>query len=181
MLWAIVIGILLILLCWLLFAPIFLYINTNKKKYMAGLPGIFNLSLIPDEEQIFHFQIWVVFIKINFYLFKQKEEETDAIFKRKKLKKKRKIPGRKTILLIIKIFRKIVKSSRLKTLYLNIDTDDVITNAYLIPIFAGLHRNNINLSVNYNGNVEIIIRIENNIFHMLVVTIQTFLHHKKIL
>ena len=148
---------------------------------MAGLPGIFYLSLIPDEEQIFHFQIRVVFIKINFYLFKQKEEETDVIFKRKKSKKKRKIPGRKTILLIIKIFRKIVKSSRLKTLYLNIDTDDVITNAYLIPIFAGLHRNNINLSVNYNGNVEIIIRIENNIFHMLVVTIQTFLHHKKIL
>lgn len=80
-----------------------------------------------------------------------------------------------------KIFRKIIKSSRLKTLYLDIDTEDVISNAYLIPVFAGLHRNNINLSVNYAGNVEMIINVENNIFRIVVVAIQTFLHHKKIL
>lgn len=179
MLWFIIIGILLILLCWLLFAPVFLYINTNEKRYMAGLTGILNLRLIPDKDQIFFLRIRVVFIKINFYPFKKKEKK--AIFKRKKSEKKRNLPGRKTIWLMTKIFRKIIKSSRLKTLYLNIDTEDVITNAYLIPIFAGLHRNNINLSVNYAGNVEMIINVENNIFHMLIVTIQTFLHHKKIL
>ena len=181
MLWFIIIGILLILLCWLLFAPIFLYINTDEKRYMAGLTGILNLRLIPDEDQIFFLRMRVVFIKINFYPFKQKEKKTKAIFKRKGSKKKRKIPGRRTIWLMMKIFRKIIKSSRLKTLYLNIDTEDVISNAYLIPIFAGLHRNNINLSVNYAGNVEMIINVENNIFHMLIVTIQTFLHHKKII
>jgi hypothetical protein len=146
---------------------------------MAGLTGILNLRLIPDKDQIFFLRIRVVFIKINFYPFKKKEKK--AIFKRKKSEKKRNLPGRKTIWLMTKIFRKIIKSSRLKTLYLNIDTEDVITNAYLIPIFAGLHRNNINLSVNYAGNVEMIINVENNIFHMLIVTIQTFLHHKKIL
>jgi len=120
-----------------------------------------NLRLIPDKDQIFFLRMRVVFIKINFYPFKQKGKKTKAFFKRKKSEEKRNLPGRKTIWLMTKIFRKIIKSSRLKTLYLNIDAEDVITNAYLIPIFAGLHRNNINLSVNYAGNVEMIINVEN--------------------
>ncbi len=150
---------------------------------MAGLPGIINLRLIPDDEQIFYFRLRVTFIKISFYPFKQKEKRTKIFFKQKKSKKKkkRKIPGRNTIWFMTKVVRKILGSCRLKKLYLNIDTEDVITNAYLIPIFAGLHRNNINLNINYTGNVEMIIDVENNIFHILKVTIQTFLHHKKII
>ena len=81
----------------------------------------------------------------------------------------------------MKIIRKTIRSFRLKALYLSIDTDDVVTNAYLIPVFAGLNRRNINLNVNYTGNFDMIINIENNIFRILVVTIQTYLHHKKIL
>lgn len=87
MLWAIIIGILLILLCWLLFAPIFLYINTDEKRYMAGLTGILNLRLIPDEDQIFYLRMRVVFIKINFYPFKQKEKKKQFLNEKSQRKK----------------------------------------------------------------------------------------------
>ncbi len=87
----------------------------------------------------------------------------------------------KTFWLILRISWKVKKTFRLKQLYLNFDTNDVINNAYLIPVFVNLNRNNIDLNVNYHGDFEMIIRIENNIFRILVVTLQTYLHHKKIL
>ncbi|MCD4728987.1 MAG: hypothetical protein K8R74_00170 [Bacteroidales bacterium] len=146
---------------------------------MAGLTGIVNLRLIPDKDQIFFLRMRVVFININFYPLKQKEGK--AISKREKPKKKKKRLGIGAIWLLMKIIRKTIRSFKLKTLYLNLDTDDVISNACLIPVFANLHRDNINLNVNYAGDFEMIINIENNIFNILVVTIKTYLHHKKIL
>ena len=181
MIWAIISGILLVFFCWLLFAPIFLYINTDEKKYRAGLKGILNLSFIPDKDQIFYIRINVAFYTFNFYPFKKKEKKPKTTSKVKKPKKKKKRTSFRTIWLIKKIAWKIIKSFRLKKLYLNLDTDDVITNAYLIPVFATLHRNNINLNVNYSGDFAIIINIQNNIFRMLIVTLQTYLQHKKIL
>lgn len=181
MIWTIVIGILLLFLCWLLFAPIFLNINTIEKEYNAGLKGILSLSLKPDEEQIFFIRISIVFYTFNFYPFEAKEKKSKGASKVKKPKKKKKRPRFKTIWLIINIVWKVVGSFRLKKLYANIDTDDVMVNAGLIPVFANLHRNNINLNVNYSGDIAMIISIQNNIFRILVVALHTFLKHKKIL
>ena len=181
MTWVIIGGILLIFFCWLLFAPLFLYINTDEKTYSAGLKGLLNLSLISDEAEIFYLRISVVFYSFNFYPFKKKEKKSKALSKPKKPKKKKKSPEFKTIWLIIKIAWNIVRSFRFKKLYLNFDSTDIMTNASLIPVFVNLNRNNIDLNVNYHGDFEMIIRIENNIFRILVVTIQTFLHHKKVL
>ena len=75
MIWAIISGILLIFFCWLLFAPLFLYIDTDEKKYSAGLKGILNLNLIPDEDQIFYIQISVVFYTFNFSPLKEKRKD----------------------------------------------------------------------------------------------------------
>ena len=88
MIWAIISGILLIFFCWLLFAPIFLHIDTDEKKYSAGLKGILNLSLISDEDQIFYIRISVVFYTFNFSPFKKKEKKSKASSKIKKPKKK---------------------------------------------------------------------------------------------
>lgn len=181
MTWAIISGILIIILCWVLFAPLFLYVNTDEEKYSAGLKWFLNFNLIPDEDHLFCIRISVVFYSFNFFPLKKKEKKTKADLKEKKSKKKKKRPALRTILLIKNIVWKIVKSFRLKKLYINMDTNDVMANAYLIPVFANLHRNNINLYVNYSGDFKVIINIENNIFRMLVVTIQTYLHHKKIL
>jgi len=181
MTWVIIGGILLIFFCWLLFAPLFLYINTDEKTYSAGLKGLLNLSLISDEAEIFYLRISVVFYSFNFYPIKKKEKKSKALSKPKKPKKKKKSPEFKTIWLIIKIAWNIVRSFRFKKLYLNFDSTDIMTNASLIPVFVNLNRNNIDLNVNYHGDFEMIIRIENNIFRILVVTIQTFLHHKKVL
>lgn len=180
MIWTIVIGILLLFLCWLLFTPIFLYINTGEKEYSAGLKGILYFKFLPDDDQIFCVRITVVFYSINFYPLKKKEEKPKADSKVKKTKKKKKRLGYKAIWLFLKISRKTLKSFKLKKLYLNIDTDDVITNAYLIPVFANLHRNNTKLYVNYSGDFNMIINVENNIFRMLVVSIYTYFKHKKI-
>lgn len=180
MFWVIIGGILLIFFCWLLFAPLFLYINTDEKTYSAGLKGLLNLSLIPDEDEIFYIRISVVFYSFNFYPFKKKEKKKKAPSKPKKPKKKKKSPGFKTIWMLIKIAWNVITSFRFKKLYLNFDSNDIMTNAYLVPVFVNLNGNNIDLNVNYIGNFEMIVKIENNIFRILVVTIRTYFHHKKI-
>jgi len=181
MIWAIVIGIFLLLLSWLLFTPLFLYVNTKEKKYSVGLKGIINFRFLPDDHQLFKIRITIVFYPFNFYPLQQKKEKTKTDPKVKKPAKKKIGLGYRAIWLFLKISRKTLRSFKLKKLYLNIDTDDAITNAYLIPVFANLHRKNIKLFVNYTGELKMIINVENNIFRMLVVTIQTYLYHKKIL
>lgn len=174
----IIIGCLLLLILGILFTPLFLYLNTNEQKYIIGLKGILTLGLIPDADQIIYFRISVIVYSFNIYPFKTRtKKKTDKV----KKKKKKKLPGRKTIRLIINLAKNNIKSFKLKQLYLNIDTDNVITNAYLVPVFSVLHQKNIKLHVNNSGNVEMIVHIQNNIFHMLVVTISTYLKHKHII
>ncbi len=181
MIWVLVIGILLLFLCWLLFTPIFLNINTGEKEYSAGLKGLINFKFLSDDDQIFKIRITIVFYPFNFYPLKKKDVKPKADSKVKKPKKRKKRLGYKAIWLFLKISRKTLKSFKLKILYLNIDTNDVIKNAYLIPVFSNLHRNNIRLNVNYTGDFNLILNVENNIFRMLVVAIHTYFQHKNIL
>lgn len=182
MTWVIIGGILLVLFGWLLFAPLFLHVNTIEQKYSVGLRGIFKLSIISDEMELIYLRVGIPFYQFNYYPFKKKEKEKKKKAKAitKKPNKKWKILSFQTFWLILQISWKVKKSFRLKKLFLNFDSNDVITNAYLIPVFVNLNRNNIDLNINYLGDFNMIVRIENNIFRILVVTIKTYLHLKKI-
>lgn len=182
MTWVIISSILLVFFCWLLFAPLFLYINTSEQNYSVGLKGFFKLKIISDETELLYFQISIFFYQFDFYPFKKKEKEDKKKLKikTKKPKKKWKVMSFRTLWLILKISWSVKNSFKIKKLYLNFDSNDVIKNAYLIPVFVNINCNNINLNVNYQQDFEMIVRIENNIFRILVVTIRTYLHHKKI-
>ena len=181
MIFIILISVFVLITAWLLFAPLYIRINTDEKKYDAGLSGIVTINLVADVEELFFMRIRIFSINFMFYPFRLKEPGKKAGKKKKTKKKKRKMPEFKTIWLFIKIFWKVIKSSKIKKLKFSIDTDDVIKNAYLIPVFAAVNRKNINLNVNYSGRLSLIVDFENNIFNMLFVTIKTCLRHKKII
>ncbi|MBC8489315.1 MAG: hypothetical protein H8D45_25105 [Bacteroidetes bacterium] len=72
-----------------------------------------------------------------------------------------------------------MKSFKLRRFNLNIDTDDVILNAFLIPVFTFVNRKNIWLNINYNGELSLILLVENRVINILLVMIRTFLKFKK--
>ena len=176
----IIFGILFLLFIYILFAPLYIYLNTTNQEYQAGLPGFIIFKVIPDKEEIVYFRITVLFIRFKLYPFRPKAKEKSKKVKPKKVKKKgSKFPTKRKILLIFRLIKQNLKSFRITKFYLNIDTDNVTSNAFLIPVFSAFYQKNINLNVNYTGDNELIIRIENTVFHLLSVTIRTFIQHKR--
>jgi hypothetical protein len=175
----IIISILLILLGWVLLAPVYLMISTAEKRYEAGLKGLFRLNLVAVPDGLAEIHIRVFFLKFQYPLF---------LFKEKKRRKKGDDqPGKKQekrfsvtrILFVFRIFRKVFRSFRLKKLYLNIDTGDVIRNARLYPVFAMNWKQKIRLSVNFERQNELVFHIENSVISILIQIIKTYINQRK--
>ncbi len=166
-------------LTWVLISPIRLYINTDTKKYFIELKGIFRVSLVPDKKEIFFLRFRLFFINFNFFPFRTKKKKEKLVKHKKQRKKKRKKTGIKKIRLIIKYTWNVLKSFKLRRFNLNIDTDNVILNAFLIPVFIFINRKNIWLNVNYNGELSLILLVENRVINILLVMVRTFLKFKK--
>lgn len=185
MIWIyIILLILLSLLMWLLLAPLYIRINTQQNIYNAGLKGIVKISIIPDEDEIIYLRLKLFFYYTNIYPLKPKEAKREKKEKPKMKAQKKKKKGSKISLfkLVYKLVVNVLGSFKVKILAINIDTDDVITNAYLIPIFVGINtKKNINFTVNYQGDISAEFDVQNNIFRILRIALSTYLKHKKIL
>jgi len=180
MTWIIVISILLFAFGWLLLAPLYLYISTSESRYEAGLTGIFKVMVMVGDDGLPELlgKFFFISFKIPVYtLVKKKPKEASQTKKEKKKKKAMKM-NRKRIKIVMTLMWKVVRSFRLRQLKLNIDTGDVIRNAYLIPVFSIAYRNNINLSVNYEDKNEFILHFDNTIGRMLIETLRVFIKRK---
>jgi hypothetical protein len=148
-----------------------------------GLRSIFRISIHADEEEILIFQIKLFFFVVKkipvLNLFTEKADSSKKEQKKKKKankKKGRRISHRK-IMLVLKIIRKFIYSFKLRQLKINIDTGDVIRNAYLVPVFSMVYKNNVKLTVNYNNHNEFIVLLENNLGNIFIHIISTFIKH----
>ena len=180
MTWIIILGILIIAFTWLLIAPLYLYVSTSESRYEAGLAGIFKVLITMEENGLPTLTGKIFFITFNIPVFKFRKKKIKASTSKKSKKKARKLT-RKRLRLIMSILWKIIHSFKLRQLKLNIDTTDVIRNAYLIPAFSMAYRNNIQLSVNYEDKNEFILHLENNLVRIIIKVISSFIknHIKK--
>ena len=169
MTWIIIIGTLVLVFAWILLAPIYLIISTSESKCEAGLPGILKVRLTIDDEGLPELTGKFLFFRIKIPMFK---------FRAKKRKKRTKKLTRQQIHFVLKITWRIFRTLKLKQLKLNIDTGDVINNAYLIPVFSMIYKDKIQFSVNYEQQNEFILHLEHNLGIMAMHTISTFIKHK---
>lgn len=174
MTWLIIFGIILLFLCWILLAPLFVFISTSESRYEAGLRGILTASLKFNGVDIPEVNIKVFFIKFNIPIFKPRDKKEEEKSKKRVKKKKKKLSGKK-IHFFIKLGWKILKSFKIKQLKLNIDTGDVINNAYLVPVFSMVYKERIKLSINYKNQNELILHFENNIGTILWLVVVTYI------
>ncbi len=68
-----------------------------------------------------------------------------------------------------------VKKSKLRILYLDLDTRNVIINANLYPVFELMSkRPGINLNINYAGNFALVLDVENNLWNVVRIFLWNF-------
>jgi hypothetical protein len=172
----IVFGVFLFIIGWLLLAPLYVYISTSEARYEAGMKGVVKASVSSDERGIPEISVRLLFFRFRIPVFTFKEKKIRAESKKKRRKKLRKLAW-KRIRLFAKIGWRIFRSFKLRQLKLNIDTGDVIRNAYLIPVFAMGHRDRIRLSINYEEKNEFILHFENNLGTIVTHAVSTYIKH----
>jgi len=122
--------------------------------YFFSLPGIFKASIVTSAD-FFKIRGRVFFVPFTYDPFlrktdhEKKKKEADKPAKKKKAektKKSGKISGN------LRLMKNMMGSFSIRRLELNIDTDDFILNAWLIPVFSAVNSNNIQLRANFEGH-----------------------------
>jgi hypothetical protein len=152
--------------------------------------GLIKVTFIPDEVEIFFIKVKIPFYHFDIYPIrkliveeveeKEKNTERDNEPVKKKKRRIRRINKKevKKLKLFSKLGWKVFKTLRLKKFDIDIDTGDVIHNAWLIPVFVQFNGENVNFRVNYQGVVSIVLILENSIFRILVILMK-FLYRNR--
>ncbi|KPL09192.1 MAG: hypothetical protein AMS26_23190 [Bacteroides sp. SM23_62] len=165
MIWYII-SFLVAFLLWILLGPIILFLNTDTNRYFLVLPGIFKATVVPSTE-LFHIRGWIFFIPYKY-----------DPFQRKKGKRKRETDqkGRKWGLVKLRgglqMLADTTHSFRIRKLHLDLDTDDFMLNAWLVPIFSFVNSDNIRMRVNFEGTSSLLLDLRTRLGSLLWIVIK---------
>jgi len=173
----ILISLLVLFIIWILLVPVILFLHTGSDRYMVSLPGIFSVALVPSDE-LFHIRGRAFFIPFRYHPFRQsrrkrkketvKAKETEKPAKPAKKRRTGKPAGG------IRMGIDLLRSVRIRRLYLDMDTDDFMLNAWLIPVFSAINSENIQLRANFTGNLSLLLDMRIRLGSMLY----TFIRYK---
>ena len=164
----VILGVILIVFAWLIFWPWVLDVDTTRNSYQFYQMGTVRFWLTWDFQP--HLRILGISIPL-----KSGEKERPQKLRTKPKKKKRQI----RIQNVLDLWNGIVHSIRVKWFYLDVDTDDVVLNAQLIPAFQGLSRGPVHLTTNFEGRVSSRLRAELKLYRMGWAFLLFFIKNKK--
>lgn len=144
MFWYILISLVLFFLLWLLLAPVILYTDTTRNRYVVTLPGIVRIRLVPSGT-LFYIRAWIFFIPFRINPFKSRKKKDKPVEKKKRRHRSFKAGTVKPMLGAV----------RVRKLNLDLDTDDFTLNAWLIPAFSMVNGGNIHMQVNFEGRAAL--------------------------
>lgn len=157
------------ILSYLLFAPIYLEIDTTAGIYGLRLHHLVSGAIILKDYRL-KLDLRIAWWKKQFDLFavKPKKKEPEKIIPAKQKSRHRRIS--------FKTIRAIVKTFKVNIFRVNIDTDNVQLNGLLYPAFYAMSRfSGRHMMVNFAGNNEIVIKIENNLARVIRAYISSLL------
>lgn len=155
------ICLLVLLVIYILFIPIIIFIDTNTNQYYIHLKSLAKISIEGNEESLIKIKLKLFFLNFNFFpLKKNKKHSKKEHPKERKSKTGRNRIGTKTYIRLLKTFK-------VKHFFLNIDTGDCICNAKLYPVFALLNYRIGHFKINFIGNNQLILHLENRPIYIL--------------
>lgn len=161
----ITVSIILLIILWIIFAPMILSVNTDTGDYSLRIPGIFKVRLITDED-LFYIRARMFFIPFRIDPFRIVQPQI-------KIKQEVERQAGQVILSYrLRALRELLSSFRLKYLYLDIDTNDVFLNAYLYPVFLFLRSDRIQCATNYLERTRVILDMRNRLASLLWIGIK---------
>jgi hypothetical protein len=171
MIWIILLILLISLLGWVLFGPVKVQIITETDRYQLILPGIFKASVIPSEN-LFHIRGWIFLIPFRFYPFKDRKEKV-----RRSTRQSKRRNGLKKRSGKIQILPELIRSFRIRKLHLDLDTEDSIVNAWLVPVFSVVNTENIQMRVNFEGTFSLALDLRTHLGALLWIFIKSNINH----
>ena len=154
-------SLLILVVIYLLLMPIILFVNLQTNEYYVQLQGLIKASIQADEKEVLRVKIKVLFLNFKFYPLRRKKTSN----KSKKIKKFN-TKNRSKSVKFRKLIR-ILKTFKIKRLFINIDTGDCISNAKLFPIFAFLNQTKGSFKVNFEGRNQMVLHMQNRPIHII--------------
>lgn len=149
------------MIIYLLLIPITLYIDTTTNQYYIQLHGLLKASILEDKKELLKINLKVFFLNFYFYPLKKK-----APSKKKKLRKKNENKGKNRI--SIRTGFRMLKSFKIKRLFLDIDTGNCISNAKLYPVFSFLKfYTKANFRINFEGKNRMVLCLKNRPIYLI--------------
>lgn len=138
----------LLLIIYLLLIPIVLFIDTATNQYYFQLQGLAKVSIESHKEELLRIKLKIFFLKFYFYPLKN----VDLSNRKKKVKEDEKKNSKKSSkgIGIMKSLR-ILKSFKVKRLFIDVDTGDWVLNAKLYPFYALFNSNSVKFNINFLG------------------------------
>jgi hypothetical protein len=171
----ILISIFAVLLLWMLLGPVIIYVDTERTVYRLNLPGIFLARAVP-EGPFFHIRGRILFIPYRFDPFRSGEKKSRE--KKKKTTRKKKPFSFSGLWDLVRGF---LSAFRIRRLKLDIDTEDPMLNAWLIPVFTAVNSDRIRLTANFEGNASLVMDVRTRLGSLAWIFIrkqyQTMLNH----
>ena len=167
MIWYILIFVFVFLLAWIMLAPIVLIIHTERDRYQLMLPGVIKAGLV-YRDGLLHIKGWFFFIPFRFHpmrMRRKKKEKKNQVPKKRKKSNNRKVP--------VRSMKEALGAFRIKKLHMDIDTDDFMLNAWLVPAFSAVNNGrNVQMQVNFEGYLFMDLDLRTRIISLLWVIIK---------
>jgi hypothetical protein len=156
-----------------LFSPLIIHIDSSKASYFVQLTGILRIQLILSGGN-YKIKIILFFVPITLDPGKwtggisevgkkvvKMGKDTDSFhYSLKKAK------------VYMKFFLELMGSFKLRKFRLDLDTDDFVLNAQLVPLVTCINDRyrHVLLTVNFSGENLIILTLQNRVFNLLVIS-----------
>jgi hypothetical protein len=159
----------------LLIMPIHVRINPDEEGFYTEKSGFFRLNIDLDGENFISVKLYVFFIRFSWDPLQKKISQPAKVMASKK-KTRFDLLTWNRLKFLLSIAWQSIKKSKLKKLYLDLDTSNVIINANLYPVFELLNeRPRIDLNINYAGNFALSLDAQNNLWILFRVLIWNLL------
>jgi hypothetical protein len=167
MIWYILILLLVLLLTWMLLGPLILRLNTDRNQYDLRLPGVIKASVQPSQG-LAYIRGWIFFIPFRIDLSKiksRKGKKKGEVIKNNEGNRKKRVA--------VRMIRNIPGAFNVRRLWIDVDTDDFMLNAWLIPPFSAINnQRNIRMQVNFEGHLFLDLDLRTRIASLLLLMIK---------
>ena len=159
-----IVFIAIVLVVGFLYAPINLYVDTDQNRYEIYQLPVFRFSVVHSADTFLpNLRLFGINIRVR-------GQQKKASVKTKNTKTKR--PFHRPLASWRYLATRVITSFKVNQAVVDIDTDDVIVNAQLIPLFMAVNNKHVHCSSNFNGRVYLHLEMSNQPARLLWIFIQ---------